>query len=53
MQSQETNLIEAKEKTTPLEKEVIDGFSKKAVETPLAHEDLSERKLRSRFFASS
>ena len=44
-----TDVIEAKEKTTPLEKEVIDGFSKKAVETPLAHEDLSERKLEADF----
>ena len=44
-----TDVIEAKEETTPLEKEVIDGFSKKAVETPLAHEDLSERKLEADF----
>ena len=31
-----TDVIEAKEKTTPPEKETTDGFSKKAVETPLA-----------------
>ena len=42
------NRCNSKTRTTALEKEVIDGFSKKAVET--FNEDLSERKL-GRFFA--
>ena len=47
-----TDVIEAKQETSPLEKKATNDFSKKAEETVLAHENLSERKLE-RFFASS
>ena len=39
------DVIEAKQETSPLEKKATNDFSKKAEETVLAHENLSERKL--------
>ena len=43
------DVIEAKQETSPLEKKATNDFSKKAEETVLAHENLSERKLEADF----